>query len=75
MFSQFKLMLNVLEDFLLIHRIKYLRLDGDTPSSMRQRLIDSFNAEDSEFKIFLLSTKAGGVGINLTNSDTVFMID
>jgi chromodomain-helicase-DNA-binding protein 4 len=74
-FSQFKLMLNIIEDFLSQNEIKFLRLDGDTKSFLRQRLIDSFNKIESQYQIFLLSTKAGGLGINLHTADTIFIID
>lgn len=68
-------MLNIIEDFLNQREIKFLRLDGDTKSFLRQRLIDSFNKADSQYQIFLLSTKAGGLGINLHTADTIFIID
>ena len=55
--------------------VPILRLDGDTQNSKRQRLIDMFNSEGSAYKIFLLSTKAGGLGINLTSADTIFIFD
>ncbi|CAI2386132.1 unnamed protein product [Moneuplotes crassus] len=75
MFSQFKLMLNIISDYLNSQDLKFLRLDGDTKSSMRQRIIDTFNKDDSPYKIFLLSTRAGGLGINLQSADTIFIID
>ena len=74
-FSQFKLMLNIVEDYLIQMDFKYLRLDGETKSFMRQRLIDTFNKEDSQYKVFILSTRAGGLGINLHTADTIFIID
>jgi SNF2 family DNA or RNA helicase len=46
-------------------RMSYLRLDGSTPADLRQRYVEEFNRSDSDKKIFLLSSKAGGVGINL----------
>lgn len=49
---------------------KFLRLDGDVPQAERQKSMDAFNAPDSEFFIFLLTTRAGGVGINLATADT-----
>lgn len=52
----------------------FLRLDGQTPVMERQDLIDEYN-QDSEIFIFLLSTKAGGLGINLTAADTVIIHD
>jgi len=54
--------------------IPFLRLDGSTPISIRQELIDKFN-KNNKIPIFILSTKAGGLGINLTSADTVIMHD
>jgi chromodomain-helicase-DNA-binding protein 4 len=60
-FSQFKIVLNILERFISGLKIKYLRLDGDTPQIERQRDVDKFNAPGSEYFAYLLSTRAGGV--------------
>lgn len=73
-FSQFVIMLNVLEEYLKIRKHKFLRLDGQTPVALRQDLIDTYTNDPSIF-IFLLSTKAGGLGINLTAADTVIIHD
>lgn len=73
-FSQFVIMLNIMEDYMKLRNHKYLRLDGQTPVSMRQDLIDQYTKDESIF-IFLLSTKAGGLGINLTAADTVIISD
>ena len=54
--------------------IKFMRLDGSTPVKERQDMINKFN-RDASFGVFLLSTKAGGLGINLTAADTVIMHD
>jgi len=54
--------------------IPFLRLDGSTPISIRQELIDKFN-KNNKIPVFILSTKAGGLGINLTSADTVIMHD
>ncbi|KAG6452871.1 hypothetical protein O3G_MSEX007839 [Manduca sexta] len=72
-FSQFTMMLDILEPYLDIRRHRYLRLDGSTAVTDRQDLIDQYNNED--IFVFLLSTKAGGLGINLTAADTVIIHD
>ncbi|KAG0335851.1 hypothetical protein BG004_008297 [Podila humilis] len=73
-FSQFTMMLNILESVLKTMKIKYLRMDGQTKVDERQPMIDSFN-DDSSYKVFILSTKAGGFGINLTGANVVIMYD
>lgn len=73
-FSQFVFMLDILEEYLRIRDYDYLRLDGSTRSLDRQELIDNYN-EDSSIFVFLLTTKAGGIGINLTTADTVIIHD
>ncbi|OQR83195.1 SNF2 family helicase/ATPase and F-box protein [Achlya hypogyna] len=73
-FSQMSSMLNILEVFLNIHGHTYFRLDGSTPVEKRQRLMDRFNADDKVF-CFILSTRSGGLGINLTGADTVIFYD
>jgi len=56
-------------------QISFLRLDGQTPVGERQEMIDRFNAPGSDVSVFLLSTRAGGLGINLTSADTVILHD
>ncbi len=73
-FSQFVIMLDIVEEFLKIKKYKYFRLDGSTAISERQDMIDAYN-NDREIFIFLLSTKAGGVGINLTAANVVVLHD
>ncbi|XP_076467265.1 LOW QUALITY PROTEIN: SWI/SNF-related matrix-associated actin-dependent regulator of chromatin subfamily A containing DEAD/H box 1-like [Babylonia areolata] len=73
-FSQFTMMLDIIEVYLKQKDISYLRLDGSTPVTDRQRLIDEFN-EDPDIFIFLLSTRAGGLGINLTSANTIILHD
>ncbi|KAK0178638.1 hypothetical protein PV327_007514 [Microctonus hyperodae] len=73
-FSQFTVVLDILEEYLTIRGHKFLRLDGQTPVVDRQALIDEYTQDPSIF-IFLLSTRAGGLGINLTAADTVIIHD
>lgn len=74
-FSQFLDMLNMVEDFLDGMELQYQRLDGSLSSLQKQRRIDEFNAPNSPLFAFLLSTRAGGVGINLATADTVIILD
>ncbi|KAI9492515.1 P-loop containing nucleoside triphosphate hydrolase protein [Zychaea mexicana] len=74
-FSSFKGTLDILEDYLTFERYKYVRIDGDTPTSDRVSYIDQYNAHNSDLFVFLLTTRAGGVGINLATADTVIMWD
>ncbi len=55
--------------------VQYCRLDGKTDHLDRQDSIDEFNAENSEYFLFLLSTRAGGLGINLASADVVIIYD
>ncbi|XP_077539654.1 SWI/SNF-related matrix-associated actin-dependent regulator of chromatin subfamily A containing DEAD/H box 1 homolog isoform X2 [Haemaphysalis longicornis] len=73
-FSQFTMMLDILEAYLGIRGHKWLRLDGSTSVGDRQDLIDQFNEDDS-ILVFLLSTRAGGLGINLTSANVVVIHD
>ncbi len=74
-FSQFLDMLDMVEDFLDGLGLYYQRLDGNVSSLQKQKRIDEFNAPDSNLFAFLLSTRAGGVGINLATADTVIILD
>jgi chromodomain-helicase-DNA-binding protein 4 len=74
-FSQFLDMLSMVEDFLDGMQLAYQRLDGQMGSLEKQKRIDQFNAPDSPLFAFLLSTRAGGVGINLATADTVIILD
>jgi len=64
-FSQMTKLLDILDDFLRIRGHKYCRIDGQTPAEVRDYRIDDFQDPNSEKKIFILSTRAGGIGINL----------
>lgn len=72
--SQFTQVLDILQAVLKHKKIKYLLLTGSTAVDVRQSLVDEFNEDDS-ITVFLLSTKAGGIGINLTAASVVVMFD
>lgn len=74
-FSQMSRMLDILEDYCLFRRYKYCRIDGSTAHEDRIVAIDEYNKPDSEKFIFLLTTRAGGLGINLTTADIVVLYD
>jgi SNF2 family DNA or RNA helicase len=75
LFSQFKGLLSLLEELLATRGYKYERLDGSVRGNERQAAIDRFNKPGSDVFAFLLSTKAGGQGINLVAADTVIIYD
>ncbi|XP_073395338.1 uncharacterized protein [Physcomitrium patens] len=74
-FSQFTMMLDLLEDYLLSKGYSYERIDGKIRGSDRQAAIDRYSAKDSSIFVFLLSTRAGGLGITLTAADTCIIYD
>ncbi|NWH50842.1 CHD3 protein, partial [Fregata magnificens] len=74
-FSQMTKMLDLLEDFLDYEGYKYERIDGGITGALRQEAIDRFNAPGAQQFCFLLSTRAGGLGINLATADTVVIFD
>ena len=74
-FSQFTSMLDILEDYLNFKEFKYCRIDGSTFLEDRETQIEEFSKENSDKFVFLLSTRAGGLGINLTTADTVILYD
>lgn len=73
-FTQMTRMLDVLEVFLNLHGYTYSRLDGSTKVEKRQQLTERFNTDPKIFA-FILSTRSGGVGINLTGADSVVFYD
>ncbi|KAG1707099.1 hypothetical protein DVH05_026295 [Phytophthora capsici] len=73
-FTQMSSMLNILEVFLNLHGHTYFRLDGATKVDKRQMLMERFNRDDKVF-CFILSTRSGGLGINLTGADSVIFYD
>jgi chromodomain-helicase-DNA-binding protein 4 len=74
-YSQFTRMLDILEDWLHVKKWGYERIDGKINGAERQVRIDRFNAPNSSKFCFLLSTRAGGLGINLATADTVIIYD
>ena len=74
-FSQMVRCLDILEDYLLFRKYPFERIDGRIRGNLRQAAIDRFSKPDSDRFVFLLCTKAGGLGINLTAADTVIIYD
>ncbi|KAJ3596439.1 hypothetical protein NHX12_002846 [Muraenolepis orangiensis] len=74
-FSQMVRMLDILAEYLAMKRYTFQRLDGSIKGEIRKQALDHFNAEGSEDFCFLLSTRAGGLGINLASADTVVIFD
>jgi len=67
-------MIDILEDFMRFRKIKFFRLDGQTSLAARRDMVSEFQT-NPEYFVFLLSTRAGGLGINLTSADTVIFYD
>ncbi|XP_058203240.1 ISWI chromatin-remodeling complex ATPase CHR11 isoform X1 [Rhododendron vialii] len=74
-FSQMTRLLDILEDYLLFRGYLYCRIDGNTGGDDRDASIEAFNKPGSEKFVFLLSTRAGGLGINLATADVVIIYD
>ncbi|CCD27286.1 SWI/SNF catalytic subunit SNF2 NDAI_0K00950 [Naumovozyma dairenensis CBS 421] len=74
-FFQMTQIMDIMEDFLRFTGLKYLRLDGHTKSDERSMLLQLFNEPNSEYFCFILSTRAGGLGLNLQTADTVIIFD
>eukprot|EP00915_Cephaloidophora_sp_WS-2016_P001350 GHVH01001915.1.p1 GENE.GHVH01001915.1~~GHVH01001915.1.p1 ORF type:complete len:1196 (+),score=199.06 GHVH01001915.1:1841-5428(+) len=74
LFTQMSKMLDILESYLSFKGYNYLRLDGSTKIESRQAMVDRFNMDEKVF-IFLASTRAGGVGLNLTGANIVIFYD
>ena len=68
-------MLDILAEYLSLRGFQFQRLDGSTKAELRQQAMDHFNAPASDDFCFLLSTRAGGLGINLATADTVVIFD
>ncbi|CAJ1941150.1 unnamed protein product [Sphenostylis stenocarpa] len=74
-FSQMTRLLDILEDYLMFRGYQYCRIDGNTGGEDRDASIENFNKPGSEKFVFLLSTRAGGLGINLATADVVILYD
>ena len=74
LFSQFTSVLNRIADELSVNNVEYYYLDGSTPSKTRIDIVDKFN-KNKDIKVFLISLKAGGTGLNLTSADIVIHFD
>ncbi len=74
-FSQMVRVLDIISEYMDRKGYRHQRLDGSTPSQKRHQAMDRFNAPDSPDFAFLLSTRAGGLGINLATADTVLLFD
>lgn len=75
LFSQFVSMLDILEDYLMMRGYEYCRLDGATPLEERESQIEDFTRPGSSKLIFIISTRAGGLGINLVSANHVVIYD
>lgn len=74
-FSQMSRMLDILEDYCMFRSFEYCRIDGQTDHADRVQAIDDYNMPGSSKFVFLLTTRAGGLGINLTTADIVVLFD
>lgn len=74
-FSQMVRVLDIISEYMTRKGYRHQRLDGSTPSHKRHQAMERFNAPDSQDFAFLLSTRAGGLGINLATADTVLLFD
>ncbi|KAH0937167.1 hypothetical protein HID58_004628, partial [Brassica napus] len=74
-FSQMTRLLDILEDYLMYRGYQYCRIDGNTGGDERDASIEAYNKPGSEKFVFLLSTRAGGLGINLATADIVILYD
>ena len=75
LFTQMTRIIDILEDFMVMRGFQYCRIDGNTSYDIREESIDAYNKPDSPKFIFLLSTRAGGLGINLQTADVVILYD
>ena len=74
-FTQMTNLLDIMERYFYYRHIRYLRLDGGTKADDRGQRMQMFNDPKSEYNVFMLSTRAGGLGLNLQSADTVIIFD
>jgi ATP-dependent helicase STH1/SNF2 len=74
-FFQMTEIMTIIADFFDYRGWKYCRLDGSTKAEDRQTLLSTFNDPQSPYQVFILSTRAGGLGLNLQSADTVIIYD
>ncbi|KAK0404911.1 hypothetical protein QR680_017694 [Steinernema hermaphroditum] len=74
LFSQSRQMLTILEKFVISQGYNYLRMDGQTNVAVRQALVEKFNTDPEQF-VFLLTTRVGGLGVNLTGANRIVIFD
>jgi SWI/SNF-related matrix-associated actin-dependent regulator of chromatin subfamily A member 5 len=75
LFTQMTRILDLMEDYLVMRRFTYCRIDGNTSYEDRESFIEAYNKPDSDKFLFLLSTRAGGLGINLQTASVVILYD
>lgn len=75
LFSQFTSVLDILDDYCTMRGFKHCRFDGSTPRAKRNFIVNQFNAEGSDYFVFLMSTRSGGQGLNLQTADTCILFD
>lgn len=75
LFSQFTSVLDILDDYCTMRGFKHCRFDGSTARAKRNHIVNQFNAEGSDFFVFLMSTRSGGMGLNLQTADTCILFD
>jgi hypothetical protein len=74
-FNQMTKTMNILEDYFRLRNYSFLRLDGNTEAAQRTEYLKLYQEKESEYFIFILSTRAGGLGLNLQSADTVILFD
>jgi SWI/SNF-related matrix-associated actin-dependent regulator of chromatin subfamily A member 5 len=75
LFTQMTRILDLMEDYLVMRKFNYCRIDGNTTYEDREAYIEAYNKPDSDKFLFLLSTRAGGLGINLQTASVVILYD